>query len=176
MERRELLKIVAWTALTQKLNALPGSMMMPMQAPPATPPAPAKRFFTDDETQFLDEVMEMIIPADEHSPGAHAAQTNVFADLMVGISADAVQKKWRDGIRLFQQQAKGSSAAEVLHTVSLNEEHPKTDLDHFFVLLKSMTVDGYYTSAIGIHQEMEYQGNKYLGAFPGCPHPEHQDA
>jgi hypothetical protein len=42
------------------------------------------------------------------------------------------------------------------------------------VLLKQMTVNGYYTSATGIHKEMEYAGNTYLAAFPECTHPEHQ--
>ena len=41
--------------------------------------------------------------------------------------------------------------------------------------LKQMTVDGYYTSATAIHQDMEYLGNTYLAAFPECTHPEHQD-
>jgi hypothetical protein len=41
-------------------------------------------------------------------------------------------------------------------------------------LLKQMTVNGYYTSEIGIHKDMEYVGNAYLGAFPACTHPEHQ--
>jgi hypothetical protein len=37
-----------------------------------------------------------------------------------------------------------------------------------------MTIDGYYTSKIGIHQELEYQGNTALAEFEGCTHPEHQ--
>ncbi len=37
-----------------------------------------------------------------------------------------------------------------------------------------MTIDGYYTSAIGIHKELEYKGNTALAEFPGCTHPEHQ--
>ena len=39
MERRALLKIVALTALSQKLNALPGAAMSRMQAAPAAPTA-----------------------------------------------------------------------------------------------------------------------------------------
>ena len=33
--------------------------------------------------------------------------------------------------------------------------------------LKSRVVQGYYTSEIGIKQEMEYKGNSYLGEFVG---------
>jgi hypothetical protein len=178
MERRALLKIVALTALSQKLNALPGAAARHMQAAPAAPAATAYRlqFFTEEESRLLDQLMEMIIPADDHSPGAHQAQTNLFADLMVATSTDAVKKQWQDGIRATREEAMGSSLAEVLHRAAANEENPETDLERFFVLLKQMTVNGYYTSTTGIHKEMEYVGNTYLVAFPECTHPEHQEA
>jgi hypothetical protein len=177
MERRAVLKIVALTALSQKLNALPGAAMSHMQAAPGAPTATAYtlQFFTEEESRLLDQLMEMIIPADDHSPGAHEARTNLFADLMVANSSDAVKKQWQDGIRLIREQALVSSLTEALRRAAANEEDPKTDLELFFVLLKQMTVNGYYTSATGVHKEMEYIGNTYLVAFPTCSHPEHQD-
>jgi hypothetical protein len=176
MERRTLLKIVAVTALSQKLNALPGAAMNHMQSAPAVPETTyALQFFTEDESRLLDQLMEMIIPADDHSPGAHEAKTNLFADLMVATSDNAIKKQWHDGILLIREAAKGSSLDEALHRASANEENPTTDLERFFVLLKQMTVNGYYTSQTGIHKEMEYIGNAYLGAFPECAHPEHQE-
>ena len=111
MERRAVLKIVALTALSQKLNALPGAAMSHMQAAPAAPTATpyTLQFFSEEESRLLDQLMEMIIPADDHSPGAHEAQTNLFADLMVATSDNAVKKQWQDGIRLIREEAKGSS-------------------------------------------------------------------
>jgi hypothetical protein len=175
MERRAVLKIVALTALSQKLNALPCAAMGHMQAAPAVPTAYSLQFFNEEESVLLDQLMEMIIPADDHSPGAHDAQTNLFADLMVATGDDAVKKQWRDGIRLMREQAMRSSLPEALRTAAANEENPTTDLERFFVMLKQMTVNGYYTSLIGIHKDMEYVGNAYLGAFPECTHPEHQE-
>lgn len=177
MERRALLKIVALAALSQKLNALPGAAMSHMQAAPAAPTATAYtlQFFGEEESHLLDQLMEMIIPADEHSPGAHGAQTNLFADLMVAASSDDVKKQWRDGIRLIREETVRSSLAEALRKAAANEDSPQTDLERFFVSLKVMTVNGYYTSATGIHEEMEYVGNTYLAAFPECTHPEHQE-
>ena len=177
MERRAVLKIVALTALSQKLNALPGAAMSHMQAASAAPTATAYtlQFFSEEESRLLDQLMEMIIPADDHSPGAHEVQTNLFADLLVASSSAAVKKQWQDGIRLVREEAAASSLAEALRRAAANEEDPKTDLERFFVLLKQMTVNGYYTSATGIHKEMEYLGNTYLVAFPTCTHPEHQE-
>ena len=174
MERRAVLQIVALTALSHKLNALPGAAMSHMQAVPAVPTAYSLQFFSEEESRLLDQLMEMIIPADDHSPGAHEAQTNLFADLMVATSDNAVKKQWQDGIRLMREEAMGSSLAAALRKAAVNEENPTTDLERFFVLLKQMTVNGYYTSEIGIHKDMEYVGNAYLGAFPECTHPEHQ--
>jgi Gluconate 2-dehydrogenase subunit 3 len=177
MERRAVLKIVAFTALSQKLNALPSAAMRPMEAAQAAPTATAYtlQFFTEEESRLLDQLMEMIIPADDHSPGAHEAETNLFADLIVATSNAAVKKQWKDGIQAIREEAAGSSLAEALRGAAVNEENPKTDLERFFVFLKQMTVNGYYTSATGIHKEMEYVGNTYLAAFPECTHPEHQE-
>ena len=175
MERRAVLKIVALTALSHKLNALPCAAMSHTQAAPAVPTEYSLQFFTEEESVLLDQLMEMIIPADDHSPGAHEARANLFADLMVATSDNAVKKQWQDGIRLMREQAMRSSLPEALHTTAANEENPTTDLERFFVMLKQMTVNGYYTSEIGIHKDMEYVGNAYLGAFPECTHPEHQN-
>src|SRR5580698_2750594 len=172
MERRAVLKIVALAALSPKLNALSHDAMRDMQA---APPAAAYtlQFFTEEDSRLLDQLMEMIIPADDHSPGARETQTNLFADLMVATSEDAVKKQWQEGIRLIREEAAHSSLDEALRKAAANEEDPKTDLDRFFVQLKQMTVYGYYTSATGIHKEMEYVGNTYLAAYPACTHPEH---
>lgn len=175
MERRAVLKAVALAALSHKLNALPGAAMTPMQSTSAMPSANAYslQYFTAEESRLLDQWMEMIIPADDHSPGAHQAATNLFADLMVATSSDAVKKQWRDGIRMMREQAEATSLDDALTRAAANEENPSTDLDHFFLLLKQMTVNGYYTSATGIHQDMQYAGNTYQAAFAGCTDPEH---
>ena len=175
MERRAVLKIVALTALSHKLNALPCAAMSHTQAAPAVPTEYSLQFFTEEESVLLDQLMEMIIPADDHSPGAHEARANLFADLMVATSDDSVKKQWRDGIGLIREAAMGSSLAEALRRAAVNEENPTTDLERFFVMLKQMTVNGYYTSEIVVHKDLEYVGNAYLGAFPECTHPEHQE-
>jgi len=44
----------------------------------------------------------------------------------------------------------------------------QTPLQVFFADTKQATIHGYYTSEIGIHQELRYQGNKMLAEFVGC--------
>jgi hypothetical protein len=170
MERRAVLKLVALTALSQKLHALPEAGMTHLQA--GVPYA--LQFFTEDENQLLDRLMEMIIPADDHSPGAHEAATRLVADLLVATSGEATRKQWREGLGLMRDEATHTSMAEAMQKAAANEENPTTDLENFFVLLKQMTVNAYYTSEIGIHKDLQYVGNQYLGAYPGCTHEEHQ--
>ena len=57
--------------------------------------------------------------------------------------------------------------------MAAGEAEPKTELEQFFARLKLMTLDGYYTSAIGIHRELQYKGNAVLSEFPGCSHSDH---
>lgn len=41
-----------------------------------------------------------------------------------------------------------------------------------FRLLKNLTADGYYTSRVGLIEELGYSGNTMLGRFPSCSIPE----
>jgi hypothetical protein len=130
-------------------------------------------FFTPAEKKIVERLMEMIIPSDEHSPGARAAHVPAFADLMLSIGPDTAKDYWRNGLALFRAASAHARLKDVLHTAALEEQHPQTELGRFFLDLKRMTIDGYYTSSIGIHRELEYEGNAYRGTAPACDHPEH---
>jgi hypothetical protein len=170
MERRTALRIIALGAMTPGLDALGAATHCSMQEGTAWTPADYKlQFFTPEENELADQLAEVIIPADAHSPGAHEARVSLFADLMVATSNGDVKAQWRDGLRLFQETAAKSSPAEAIAQVAAHEEHPTTDLERFFITLKLMTVNGYYTSEIGIHKDLEYVGNTYVASFPGYP-------
>jgi hypothetical protein len=147
-------------------------------------PQPLK-FFTEDENNTIIEMSERIIPADQSSPGAKAARVNEYIDLIVSQSPDMVKQTWRDGLAAVNGMSRdkfGKSFAdasvdqqvELLKEISKNEKNPSTKVEGFFRTIKNATVDGYYTSEIGIHQELHYKGNSYLKEFVGCTHAEHQ--
>ena len=142
------------------------------------------QFFSPAQNEMLATLTEMIIPADDHSPGAREAKVNLFIDLMVAHSSQNVQEQWRSGLKLVEAEAqtrvgkpflKCSAAEEnnILAVMAASEAEPNSELEQFFGRLKSMTVDGYYTSATGIHRELQYKGNAVLTDFPGCRHAEH---
>jgi len=43
----------------------------------------------------------------------------------------------------------------------------------FFRAIKSMTITGYYTSEVGMKQELGDDGQVFFLEFKGCTHPEH---
>ena len=42
------------------------------------------------------------------------------------------------------------------------------------VIFFGSMIDGYYTSEIGLRQELGDDGQLFLAKFAGCDHPEHQ--
>jgi glucoside 3-dehydrogenase (cytochrome c) hitch-hiker subunit len=166
--RREVLKAA---------GAVVASQLVPARGIAA--PAPPTAFFTPQEFSLVDELTELIIPTDEHSPGARAAQVAAFIDQQLHETVvDEAKTQWRDGLKridALSQQMHGAAFLKaspgqrltVLTRIAENEEHPQTPEERFFVELKSRTTFAYYTSKIGIHTEMEYKGNVYQEEFAG---------
>ncbi|MCM3902648.1 MAG: gluconate 2-dehydrogenase subunit 3 family protein [Pyrinomonadaceae bacterium] len=151
----------------------------------SVPAAEAGRFFNPKEMETIAAISDLIIPTDEHSPGARAAGVPGFIDLMVSESSNEVKALWRDGLMAVDRMSELQFSApfsragqeqqiSLLKAISRNERRPNTIEERFFIAIKSLTVDGYYTSPIGIHQDLRYKGNAYLKDFVGCTHPEHK--
>jgi len=153
----------------------------------ATAPAKAQplKFFTEEENRTVIEMSERIIPADDHSPGAKEAGVAAYIDLIVSESPDMTKTTWREGLAAINKMSGnkfGKTFADstveqqtaLLEEISKNEKLPQTIGEKFFRTIKYATIDGYYTSEIGIHKELHYKGNTFLKEFTGCTHPEHQ--
>jgi hypothetical protein len=158
------------------------------QAEPAAMPA-APQFFSPEEYRTVEILTELIIPTDDQ-PGAKEAQVARYIDFVVFSAAEfepQLQKEWTEGLatltKLSQQKYghafRDLSAAqqEALLTEMSLPEHDRTKSHPgfaFYRLVKGMTVEGFYTSKIGLVDVLGYQGRTYLSEFPGCTHPEHQ--
>ena len=141
-------------------------------------------FLTAAQYATLDALTETIIPADDHSPGARAARVADYIDLLLSESDDQTQRTWTAGLALLDAESRRRfkvpyaqltppQATELLTPIARNEADPNAPLEQFFKTTKDATIRGYYTSEIGIHKELEYKGNRVLGEFVGCTHPEH---
>jgi hypothetical protein len=153
--RREILKLA-------------GGVFACLQLPAAEPGAPL--FFMAEEFALLDTLTELIIPTDGHSPGAHEAGVAAYIDRTVAEAYVPDEKaSWRKGLAAIHQLVKesGSTPAAVLTKLAANEKDSKTEAEKFFTQLKQTTAFAYYSSSIGIHQEMGYLGNVLLPQFKG---------
>lgn len=147
------------------------------------------RFFSPDEFRTVDILTALIIPTDE-APGAKEARVADYIDFVVFSSAElqpSLQREWIDGLEILERESQRQSgkafreAAEadqlkLLEAMSAPERDAKTHHDGFafFSTLKDMTVEGFFTSKIGLIDVLDYQGMNYMADFPGCTHPEHQ--
>jgi len=199
--RRDALKLAAVAAATP---LLPSGIAQAVEAAAASPAraAAAGRFFSAPEMALLDELVELIIPADSHSGGARAAGVAGYIDGRLAEYDPAIpmlkadRERWKAGLATVDALARETSGKAFLETspaertalleriakplaqdeVPTEEpeerrqpavEKPETTGQRFFVELKSWTARGYYTSKVGIHDEMEYKGNRAIVEFSG---------
>jgi hypothetical protein len=173
LTRREMLKLTATAALSIPLTGLSQT------ADAAGAQWKAPLFFTRDEFALVDELSELIIPTDAHSPGARAAGCAAYIDARLAEAwTEEPKTQWRDGLKLIEtmsqeingkpfMQATPAQRLALLTRIAQNERNPQKPEERFFRELKSRTVHAYYTSKIGIHQEMEYKGNVSIKEFVG---------
>jgi hypothetical protein len=141
---------------------------------------PSGKFFTARELAILDEIAELIIPADAQSGGAKAAKCALYIDGQLAESIDpAWRQSWKDDLReideiasqMFGRPFLDTSPAErikLMDRMSRNEnKKPLEDINHAFGTIKWWVAEAYYTSQLGIHDELKYQGNSYIDEFVG---------
>ena len=158
LNRRDLMRAMTAVAFTT------------LQLPAAEPNAPL--FFTKDEFALLDTLTEILIPTDEHSPGAHAAGVAAYIDRTVAEAFLPEDKSsWRKGLAAVNGLSQSLHAKPFLRTSAKQQakllERMESEKQPFFGQLKETTVFAYYTSSIGIHQETNYKGNVILEQFVG---------
>jgi len=170
LTRRDVLKLGAAAAAAGVLST---------STPLGAQTAATATFFTPAELKLVDELSEMIIPADDHSPGARAAKVAAYIDARLAEAFDEADRtRWREGLKRIDDLSRTASGKTFLEAtpdqrvalltqVSKNEATPKLPEEVFFKDLKSRVVFAYYTSDIGIHRDIEYKGNTFLPDFVG---------
>jgi hypothetical protein len=189
-DRRQWLKTSA-TVLGASLLPLPVMPAETAQAETGQAAATQKpgniksgaQFLTPSQYTLVEELSETVIPADSHSGGAKAAKVADYIEQFLRESIDDNEKSiWREGLPLIDMMSQhyngksfvdSSSEQRIAVLTVLSDNERMTDLPEvrFFRELKRLTVHGYYTSKIGIHDELEYKGNRMLAQYVGCDDP-----
>ena len=145
----------------------------------ATQAPPKPLVLSPAQYATLEAFVETIIPADDRSPGAKEARVADYVDLLLSESDERVKLQWFGGLAELDEEARARfgapfhelSAARMetlAGDISRNEAKPQAPIETFFVMAKTATIHGYYTSEIGIHKELQYKGNQFATDFVGC--------
>lgn len=139
---------------------------------------------TKEQIAFLDEVAETIIPA-TNTPGAKAAKVGAFMNVMVTDCYEAKdQKIFTEGLAQIEESSKhlyskgfmeisAEQRTSLLNQVNkelkaYNDTKKDTDPNHYFGMMKQLTLLGYFTSEVGATQALRYVAvpGKYEGCIP----------
>ena len=141
---------------------------------------------TAQQDALVTRLAEIIIPATD-TPGAREARVNEFIDLILtewydedersqflrGLedvdrrSQAAHQVNFLDGTPEQQTQIVAALDGELMERVAASRtDETKSPDDLFFYQMKGLTLTGYYTSEIGMTEELQYVA--IPGAFRGC--------
>ncbi len=196
--RRDVLKKIGLTAGGPLLfpilgNGVPGGKPEHSAHSPTaiqTPPRPIGNwrplFFDEHQNETVVVLTELIIPETD-TPGAKASKVNQYIDLMLNEEAAERQKMFILGLAWIDSR---SLQTHNRPFVRLNPQEQTNLLNplvdpanqnpadvsgvEFLNELKEITIFAFYTSQIGLEQELQHGGNDYHSEFPGaCTHPEH---
>jgi hypothetical protein len=149
----------------------------PQEAQPAATPEP--RFFNPAQLLVISRLTDLIIPPTD-TPGAAAAGVPAYIDLVVK-EDPSLQATFKEGLTRLDTMSEARFAntsflqlteAQQIEILTALSEAAGNDGD-FFHAIKNLTADGYYTSRIGLLQELGYNGDAVLAAFPEARIPEH---
>jgi hypothetical protein len=142
-------------------------------APPAPQPSEPS-FFSPAQFRVITRIADLIIPA-TGTPGAVGAGVPIYIDTVIGKNK-AQQELVTEGLEWLAKKnfidlpEEGQLA--ILHPLceAADAGESKEPAVQFFHLMKSLTADGYYTSQIGLIEELGYSGNTAMAEFPTCIH------
>ena len=131
-------------------------------------------------------ISELIIPQTD-TPGAKAARVNEFIDLVLFEAGPAERREFLRGLAWMDARSRELFGADFVSATPDQQTALLTILSSrantsagdqlgrdFFDSIKSLTVTGYYTTEIGLRQELGEDGGLFLADYPGCQHPEHK--
>lgn len=142
----------------------------------------APKFFPPTQYKTIIALCQTIIPADANSGGAIEGGASEFIDLITSENREYqltlggglmwLDSTCADRYGKLYMQCDPDEQKQILDQIAYKknalEEPGLSPGIEFFAFLRTLTVDAFFTSAVGI-KYLEYIGNTYLAAFPGCP-------
>ncbi len=141
----------------------------------AAPYAP--KALSEHAYRTLERLTDLIIPAENGKPGAVAAGAAAWIDMLASENAQ-LKEIYTTGLAWLDETMKTRGAVDFVSATPTDQtalldliayrRNASPQLDpgiQFFTWARRMTVDAFYTSAIGI-ADIDYQGNRPQAAYP----------
>lgn len=139
--------------------------------------------FKPEDIAYLDEIADTILPTTASSPGAKAAAVGTFMTVMVkDCYEEKEQQIFIEGMNKLQDACKKKNDKYFMECtpqqrhdllVELDKEQSdhtknkkKEDADHYFRMMKELTLLGYFTSEIGATKALRYVESP--GRYEAC--------
>lgn len=139
-------------------------------------------FFTADQARLVTALADIILPADEHGPGAAELGVPAFIEEMIWhVHEPGSRGRFLEGLEAFDALAGEQSDSRFLE---INPEEQRLYAEeqnrkmvqwqgegmpeelHFFRTMKELTLAGYFTTEVGATQVLQYE--PVPGSYDGC--------
>jgi hypothetical protein len=176
VSRRDLLRVTLTTLGVSVVNAEAAQHVHQAVADVKKTGAYGPKFFNEHEYKTLVKLADLIIPADEHSPGALAGGAPEFIDFLCSQSTELAEI-YTGGLAWLDHQMNKSYSASFIDATKEQQTgmldliaYRKNDSPelgpgiHFFKWVRNMTVDAFYTSKAGM-DDLGFMGNSAIAEF-----------
>lgn len=144
------------------------------------------KVFSAHQNETVVTLSELIIPQTD-TAGAKAALVNQFVDAVLDDANPSERREFMRGLRWVDARSNELFGADFIKATAEQQTALLTILSsgknksledqigvEFFNAIRSMTLTGYYTSEVGMREELGDDGNLFFETYPGCKHPEHK--
>ena len=177
MDRRQVLRILGASAAAIGLSPIEARALLV----PGVPRRASRRFFTEEERETVTILADVIIP-DTDTPGAVEAGVVDYIELIVSewLNAEGRDRFMR-GLRHLDTHAEAVTGTGFVDADEAGQAAILTGLEAegralkdrdpdaptpFFQQTRALVLHGYYTSEIGMREELLYE--PFPGRFEGC--------
>jgi len=142
------------------------------------------KILTAHQHETVATLVELILPQTD-TPGAKAVLVDRFVDSLLAEAQRPDRARFLGGLAWLDRRSKALYARDFVTASQAQQAELLTKLSAdgsvedragvaFFAAIKAMTITGYYTSEVGLRDELGDDGRMFLPAYEGCTHPEHQ--
>jgi hypothetical protein len=141
---------------------------------------------TEAQNRTVVALAELIIPQTA-TAGATKANVNQFIDAVLADASSGDRQKFVDGLAWIDARSQRDAGAPFVTAPADRQTALLTALStatpapgdqpgvDFFMAIKALTITGYYTSEVGMREEMGDDGQMFFLEFKGCTHEAHRN-